>query len=364
MANVKVIDHKRQEIVFGAQNILPYLYGRSMIVYHPEKRKYFDAEALRSIHHQIGHFPKNFKLFGVNLRTIKSPSELTAGIKLIRFTEEGGKIEKSIFEVTKVDYEKEEIFTRSLWPHANAGYEGRMSFKIIEEIFDGSKYHMYPSVFFYYTGDIPKKGAGKNGFKEDVQEMAADMKTLIECWTMAKDKSFRDDSYFSFDPFEGYFLKNFSKYHSGMCHNEVWDILHCVFFYNEFRGIRKIYQPGDSYPFHRSDLITPILEKMQADIFRELIHDEELVDIIFRPGHDDYMKTRLRILTKMYNATREVTIVSSSFRNEENSQKSFSEEVKHKINIIIKLIQKGQTAGEKSAARHAYKRLTGEEYAG
>lgn len=345
-------------VLWGDQNIAPYLYGRSSRILPQDQRSgQPDWRDLYEISRGIS--PKR-SMFGVRLTLLEDGHAVEKGDCLLELACYPTHIGKRVLKVDSVKVKEDYPSLRftSLWPSWGAGFQGFFPLSAIGEVFaeDVDRYHS--RLYLKYEGKLPgEDGDRQPGFFEQVMTWASELSVLIECWAMVMDEKLRNGNILSFDPFERYWLDRFERRHRGQFqHERVWRALSTILEEQDLRGINRIFNDRH-YP--RVDLITPLLDRMQDDILQAMRADQSLVLQVFSENSSRFWKKRLQIIFERYYGPREVIIVSYGSKPQQPLRRNLGDK---RLKPIEVLILRGATAGERAAARAAYERVAGVPY--
>ena len=369
-------------IEIRGKDIAPYLYGDSLRILIPYDRNTGLGDDLLAIKRKIAALPVGSKKFGIEIRTIKSVSELHVGNHLLHLSRgSGDALLKSISQITRLamkDYPHPHgtvekmlyVHMKALFPETSRGFEGFFpAVSVLSE--DTLDFHDNGVYFHYFpVGTKERQREEEEGksrpksFFERMHNHAGELRILISCWAIAHNPDMLKKGYWSYDPFESYWRNEFAKrYGRRFQHERVWDQLQNVL-EGELRGINKIYD-DTTWRMDRTDLVTPLLHQMQTDILERLFEDESLVEILFRDDDPEYIKRCLKTVFEQYYGPKSVAYVGhrKEYHHGEKSSNLTYATVK-KLRAIEVLIKRGATEGEREAAREAYQRVAGHAYQG
>lgn len=201
---------------------------------------------------------------------------------------------------------------------------------------------------------------------------------MIELWSLSLNPKLRDNNIWSADQHHGYWNANFGKMHGKkLWHEHVFWVLDDIRYtanlreeqfstdcmYPEFshkRSIQWIYEPAHWMGSDSVDFITPILHQMQADIIAAMLEDDELVLYLMRGMQREDLARNTRVLFENYYAHGIIRVQSMDeagiWKADDNSP------FDRRLKLIERLILRGSTEGERSAAQNLYKRISGHDY--
>ena len=180
------------KVMLQEKDIAPYLYGKaSHIMSSEEKGGWFGSNDLNALKAELRKLPFDCRMFGVQLRVLKSKLDLKVGNYLLDLQADSKVIQKTIIQITEIaeDYFRFKI----VWPAADAGFKG---FDQLASLFkEPLDYH--GSLYLSYKGPLPKEP--KKTFYSEASEKLSELKILTECWAMVSNNKFLSDEIWSYD---------------------------------------------------------------------------------------------------------------------------------------------------------------------
>jgi len=353
---------QKPKIVLQGKDIAPYLYGWSARILSPTG-KGLGEESLVQIREQIERQDPNSELFGVKLKPLKK-AELTPGKKLLQISTGGGVLLKSILEIIRIEKvfqegKEETVFrTKTLFPEVHKGAEG---FCVGYDPFFNDQQVLFLVYSAKNNTNIKKVTTRKRklSFYEKILGFASDLAVLIECWAICHAPHGAFDKYWSADPLQAFWKKEFSKRHpeKNFHHIEVWHQLEFTLMEGTLTGINRIYDNRYSLHFDaHKDLISPLLHQMQIDILEAMYQDPYLEKMILNV-ESEYLKNRLRVIFEMWYGPKDLQVAPNFSKNQQGVPPSNKA---RKLELLERLIKRGATEGEKEAAKAAWERISGQ----
>jgi len=342
---------QKAKVWWCGMDIAPYLYGYSLRVHHPEKG-YVGGDELRQIVEAVS-LNHHSKLFGVELKPVRTESDLTKGSFLLRLDAAGGSFTKHISVVTDLKPTDHGLYvhTESVWPEFSAGGNGFFLADL------ALKPEQYPdSVWMRFSGNLPDQPKSDGDlFFIKMHELATEFSILVECWSIVDNPKTFLDGPLDFNPFGYYWLEKFGKKHGRRYqHEDVYWTMMAFRETGDMRGINKVY---DTRPYRSKDLISPLLARLQQDILDVLYLNSDLADQIFSDAVGDLWLRVLEPLFVKFYGPKSVVYVSDV------AVAQPSDWTDHRLTVIQEIIARGTTTpGMIEAAKRAWFRLTGQEY--
>lgn len=286
------------EVVVEGKDIAPYLYGNSARLFIKDHS--FTVSNLLVIKDSV---PSEQELFGVELKAIRHYREARAGNKLMRLSVlTSGIVQKEVLEVLSIEQAAKNtswrnsgkfICARVVFPDAFKDIEEKI---LTERLIMIDRKLLHGQLYLHYSAGAPANGNIQPFFNK-ILNFAADLRLLIECWSIAENPEIAEKNLKIFTPYESYWERNFLRKHGNKFnHSLIWYELSRVLFDYRLDGINRIYDNSSDNGRLETDLITPLLDRMQNDIVEKLIKNKKAAGEILTRRRLSVWKRRVKAI--------------------------------------------------------------------